>query len=44
MEQDLSGSRLTTGTTDIHVKLEEELAHFKNREAALVLVRDMLLI
>jgi 6-carboxyhexanoate--CoA ligase len=30
------GSRLTTGTTDIHVKLEEELAHFKNREAALV--------
>lgn len=30
------GSRLTTGTTDIHMSLEKNLAHFKNREAALV--------
>lgn len=30
------GSRLTTGTTDIHMNLEKSLAHFKNREAALV--------
>lgn len=30
------GSRLTTGTTPIHVRLEEALAKFKGREAALV--------
>lgn len=30
------GSRLTTGTTRMHVELEETLAKFKNREAALV--------
>lgn len=30
------GSRLTTGTGPLHVRLEEELARFKGREAALV--------
>lgn len=30
------GSRLTTGTGPFHVRLEEELARFKGREAALV--------
>lgn len=30
------GSRLTTGTTRIHVELEETIARFKKREAALV--------
>lgn len=30
------GSRLTTGTGPLHVRLEEELARFKDREAALV--------
>ena len=30
------GSRLTTGTSDIHVQLEEALARFKGREAAIV--------
>lgn len=30
------GSRLTTGTTDIHMQLEENLARFKGRDAALV--------
>lgn len=30
------GSRLTTGTTILHNQLEEALARFKNREAALV--------
>lgn len=30
------GSRLTTGTTAVHMSLEKRLAHFKNREAALV--------
>ena len=30
------GSRLTTGTGSLHVRLEEELARFKSREAALV--------
>ncbi len=30
------GSRLTTGTSDIHVQLEETLAGFKGREAAIV--------
>lgn len=30
------GSRLTTGTTVLHVQLEEALARFKNREAAVV--------
>ncbi|MCI8371935.1 MAG: 8-amino-7-oxononanoate synthase [Lachnospiraceae bacterium] len=30
------GSRLTTGTTDLHIKLEEHLARFKGREAAMV--------
>jgi 8-amino-7-oxononanoate synthase len=31
-----TGSRFLNGTLDIHVKLEEELAEFMNREAALV--------
>jgi len=31
-----TGSRFLNGTLDIHVKLEEELADFMNREAALV--------
>src|SRR5579863_838416 len=31
-----SGSRLLNGTLDIHVKLEEELAAFVNKEAALI--------
>lgn len=30
------GSRLTTGTTRIHMELEQAIAAFKNREAALV--------
>ena len=30
------GSRLTTGTTRIHMELEETIARFKHREAALV--------
>ena len=30
------GSRLTTGTTDCHTRLEEALARFKSREAAVV--------
>ena len=30
------GSRLTTGTTRIHMELEQTIAAFKNREAALV--------
>lgn len=30
------GSRLTTGTTALHIRLEEALARFKGREAALV--------
>ncbi|MCB6993799.1 aminotransferase class I/II-fold pyridoxal phosphate-dependent enzyme [bacterium 210820-DFI.6.37] len=30
------GSRLTTGTTELHVRLEKALARFKGREAALV--------
>lgn len=30
------GSRLTTGTCDLHVRLEENLARFKEREAAIV--------
>lgn len=30
------GSRLTTGTTRLHVELETALAHFKGRQAALV--------
>lgn len=31
-----AGSRFLNGTLDIHVKLEEKLAHFMRREAALV--------
>ncbi|HJQ70337.1 MAG TPA: aminotransferase class I/II-fold pyridoxal phosphate-dependent enzyme [Blastocatellia bacterium] len=31
-----SGSRMLNGTMDLHVKLEQELARFMNREAALV--------
>ena len=31
-----SGSRMLNGTMDLHVRLEEELATFMNREAALV--------
>ena len=31
-----SGSRLTTGHTDWHQKLEEKIAHFKQTEAALL--------
>lgn len=30
------GSRLTTGTTDLHVRLEDALAQFKKREAAIL--------
>lgn len=30
------GSRLTTGTTELHTRLEEALADFKGREAAIV--------
>lgn len=30
------GSRLTTGTTDVHMELEAALARFKGREAAIV--------
>ena len=30
------GSRLTTGSYGIHKRLEEEIAHFKNSEAALI--------
>lgn len=30
------GSRLTTGTTRIHIELEQAIAAFKNREAALI--------
>ena len=31
-----SGSRMLNGTMDLHVRLEDELARFMNREAALV--------
>ncbi len=33
------GSRLTTGTCELHVLLEEALARFKGREAAIVFCR-----
>ncbi|MBU0683955.1 MAG: 8-amino-7-oxononanoate synthase [Candidatus Omnitrophota bacterium] len=32
----ISGSRLMTGTSGVHIKLENRIAEFKNKEAALV--------